>query len=91
MSGALGPHSKPVKNAARNEKDKKRRADGLQRHQHALAEKQAEIDHLHGSLTQVVGQMKNFRGVAQVIQDYYQVAIYSPPWLPGEREKAKMA
>jgi hypothetical protein len=28
-----------------------RRADGLLRHQQDLAEKQAEIDHLHGSLT----------------------------------------
>jgi hypothetical protein len=53
MSGASGPPSKPVKNATRNEKDRKRRADGLQRHQHALAKKQAEIDYLHGNLTGV--------------------------------------
>jgi hypothetical protein len=41
----------PPKNAKRNEKDRKRRADGLLRHQQDLAEEQAEIDHLHGSLT----------------------------------------
>jgi hypothetical protein len=40
----------PPKNAKRNEKDRKRRADGLLRHQQDLAEEQAEIDHLHGTL-----------------------------------------
>jgi hypothetical protein len=46
MSEAKGPPPKPAKNAVRNEKDRKRRADGLLRHQQALAAKQAEIDHL---------------------------------------------
>jgi hypothetical protein len=55
MSEATGPHPKPAKNAVRNEKDRKRRAAGLLRHQQEIAEKQAEIDHLHGSLTGVLG------------------------------------
>jgi hypothetical protein len=51
------------------------------RHQQALAEKQAEIDHLHGSLTGVLGQMANFKGVAEVIRDY-QMSI--EPWDDNE-------
>jgi hypothetical protein len=50
----------PPKNAKRNVKDRKRRADGLLRHQQDLTEKQAEIDHLRGSLTGVLGQLANF-------------------------------
>ena len=69
MSEATGPHPKPAKNAVRNEKDRKRRADGLLRHKQDLAEKQAEIDHLQGSLTGVLGQMANFKGVADIIRD----------------------
>jgi hypothetical protein len=55
------------------------RADGLLlRHQQALAEKQAEIDHLQGSLTGVcLGQLANFEGVAEIIRDY-QKSIQ--PW-----------
>jgi hypothetical protein len=55
----------PPKNAKRNEKDRKRRADGLLRHQQDLAEKQAEIDHLHGSLTGALGQLENFEGASR--------------------------
>jgi hypothetical protein len=36
---------------------------GGARHAQALADKQAEIDHLRGSLTGVLGQMENFKGV----------------------------
>ena len=64
----------PPKNASRNEKDRKRRADGLLRHQ-------AEIDHLHGSLTGVLGQMENSKGVADIIRDY-QKSIQ--PWDDNE-------
>jgi hypothetical protein len=56
----------PPKNAKRNEKDRKRRADGLLRHQQDLAEKQAEIDHLHGGLLNggigPVGELRGSRG-----------------------------
>jgi hypothetical protein len=71
----------PPKNASRNEKDRKRRADGLLRHQQDLAEKQAEIDHLHGSLTGVLGQLANFEGVAEVIRDYQRCM---QPWDDNE-------
>jgi hypothetical protein len=40
----------PPKNAKRNEKDRKRRADGLLRHQQGLAAKHAGIDQLTGHL-----------------------------------------
>jgi hypothetical protein len=40
--------------------------------------KQAEIDHLRGSLTGVLGQMANFTGVADIIRDYRQKPIQ--PW-----------
>jgi hypothetical protein len=36
-------------------------------HQQDLAEKQAEIDHLHCSLTGVLGQLANFEGVAEIL------------------------
>jgi DNA repair exonuclease SbcCD ATPase subunit len=39
-------------------------------HQQDLAEKQAEIDHLHCSLAGVLGQLANFEGVAEIIRDY---------------------
>jgi hypothetical protein len=82
MSGASPPLPKPVKNAKRNEKDRKRRADGLKRHQRALTEKQAEIDrHLAGSLTGVLGQMANFKGVAKIIRDYQKS---TQPWDDNE-------
>ena len=71
----------PPKNAKRNEKDRKRRADGLLRHQQDLAEKQAEIDHLHGSLTGVLGQLANFEGVAEIIRDYQKCM---QPWDDNE-------
>ena len=71
----------PPKNASRNEKDRKRRADGLLRHQQDLAEKQAEIDHLHGSLTGVLGQLANFEGVAEIIRDYQKCM---QPWNDNE-------
>jgi hypothetical protein len=80
MSEATGPHPKPAKNAVRNEKDRKRRAGGLLRHQQALAAKQAEIDQLIGHLTQAMDQMQNYRGVANLIQTY-QAQI--EPW--GDR------
>jgi hypothetical protein len=38
-------------------------------HAQALADKQAEIDHLRGSLTGVLGQLANFEGVAEIIRD----------------------
>jgi hypothetical protein len=67
----------PPKNAKCNEKGRKRRADGLLRHQQDLAEKQAEIDHLHGSLTGVLGQLVNVEGVAEIIRDYQKCM---QPW-----------
>ena len=73
----FGSPPKPPKNAKRNEKDRKRRADGLLRHKQDLAEKQAEIDHLHGSLTGVLGQLANFEGVAEIIRDYQKCM---QPW-----------
>ena len=81
MSGASGAPPVPPKNAKRNEKDRKRRADGLLRHQQGLAEKQAEIDHLQGSLTGVLGQLANFEGVAEITRDY-QKSI--EPWDDNE-------
>ena len=81
MSEATGPHPKPAKNAVRNEKDRKRRADGLLRHQQDLAEKQEEIDHLHGSLTGVLGQLANFEGVAEITRDYQKCM---QPWDDNE-------
>jgi hypothetical protein len=80
MSGASGALPKHVKNASRNEKDWKRRADGLLRQQD-LAEKQVEIDHLQGSLTGVLGQLANFEGVAEITRDY-QKSI--EPWDDNE-------
>ena len=77
MSRASGAPGAPEKNAKRNEKDRKRRADGLLRHQLVLANKQAEIDHLKGSLTGVLGQMANFEGVAEIIRDYQKSV---QPW-----------
>ena len=79
MSEAAGPHPTPAKNAVRNEKDRKRCADGLLRHQQALVEKQAEIDHLHGNSTGVLGlgQMANSKGVAEITRDC-QMSI--EPW-----------
>jgi hypothetical protein len=72
----------PPKNAKRNEKGRKRRADGLLRHQQDLAEKQAEIDqHLHGSLTGILGQLANFEGVAEIIRDYQKCM---QPWDDNE-------
>ena len=71
----------PPKNASRNEKDRKRRAAGLLRHQQDLAEKQEEIDHLHGSLTGVLGQLANFEGVAEIIRDYQKCM---QPWNDNE-------
>jgi hypothetical protein len=67
----------PPKNASRSEKGRKRRADGLLRHQQDLAEKHAEIDHLHGSLTGAFGQLANFEGVAEIIRDYQKCM---QPW-----------
>ena len=81
MSGASGAPLVPPKNPSRNEKDRKRRADGLLRHQQDLAEKQAEIDHLHGSLTGVLGQLANFEGVAEIIRDYQECM---QPWDDNE-------
>jgi DNA repair exonuclease SbcCD ATPase subunit len=75
--GLREPPPQPAKNASRNEKDRKRRADGRLRHQLDLANKQAEIDHLKGSLTGVLGQMANFEGVAEVIRDYQKPV---QPW-----------
>jgi hypothetical protein len=43
--------------------------------------KQAEIDHLHGSLTGVLGQLANFEGVAEIIRDYQKCM---QPW--GDNE-----
>ena len=71
----------PPKNAKRNEKDRKRRVDCLLRHQQDLAEKQAEIDHLQVSLTGVLGQMANFKGVADIIRDYQECMV---PWDDNE-------
>jgi hypothetical protein len=87
MSGASGAPPVPPKNASRNEKDRKRCADGLLRHQQDLAEKQAEIDHLLGSLTGVLGQMANFKGVADVIRDYQKSIV---PWDDNEVEPGSM-
>ena len=81
MSGASGAPPVPPKNPSRNEKDRKRRAAGLLRHQQDLAEKQAEIDHLHGSLTGVLGQLANFEGVAEIIRDYQECM---QPWDDNE-------
>jgi hypothetical protein len=44
-----------TKNLTRNEKDRERRRVGGAHHAQALADKQAEIDHLQGSLTGVNG------------------------------------
>ena len=69
MEGRSGaPEAAPerTKNPARNEKDRERRRVGGARHAKALADKQAEIDHLRGSLTGVLGQMENFKGVADI-------------------------
>jgi hypothetical protein len=71
-------------NAIRNEKDRKRRADSLLRHQQDLAEKQAqaEIDHLHGGLAGVLaGQLANFEGVAEIVRDYQKCM---QPWDDNE-------
>jgi hypothetical protein len=64
-----------TKNLTRNEKDRKRRRVGGARHAQALADKQAEIDHLRGSLTGVLGQMENFKGVADIIRDYQKKQV----------------
>jgi hypothetical protein len=63
----------------------------LLRHQQDLAEKQAEIDHLQGSLTGVLGQLANFEGVAEIIRDFYgdyQKSI--EPWDDNEAEPGSM-
>ena len=81
MEGRSGaPQAAPerTKNLTRNEKDRERRRVGGARHAQALADKQAEIDHLRGSLTGVLGQMENFKGVADITRDY-QKSIQ--PWL----------
>jgi hypothetical protein len=44
-------------------------------------EKQAEIDHLHDSLTGVLGQLANFEGVAEIIRDYQKCM---QPWNDNE-------
>jgi hypothetical protein len=59
MEGRSGaPEAAPerTKKLSRNEKDRERRRVGGARHAQALADKQAEIDHLRGSLTGVLGQ-----------------------------------
>ena len=56
MEGRSGaPEAAPerTKKLSRNEKDRERRRVGGARHAQALADKQAEIDHLRGSLTGV--------------------------------------
>ena len=78
MEGRSGaPEAAPerTKNPARNKKDRERRRVGGARHAKALADKQAEIDHLRGSLTGVLGQMENFKGVADIIRDYRSQSI----------------
>jgi hypothetical protein len=80
MEGRSGaPEAAPerTQNLTRNEKDRERLRVGGARHAQALADKQAEIDHLRGSLTGVLGQMENFKGVAEIIRDY-QKSIQ--PW-----------
>jgi hypothetical protein len=63
-----------TKNLTRNEKDRERRRVCGARHAQArrLADTQAEIDHLRGSLTGVLDQMANFKGVAEIIRDYHR-------------------
>jgi hypothetical protein len=73
MEGRSGaPEAAPerTKKLSRNEKDRERRRVGGARHVQALADKQVEIDHLRGSLTGVLGQMANFKGVADITRDY---------------------
>jgi hypothetical protein len=73
MEGRFGaPEAAPerTKNLTRNEKDRERRRVGGARHAQALPDKQAGIDHLRGSLMGVLGQMENFKGVADIIRDY---------------------
>jgi hypothetical protein len=56
------------------------------RHPQDLAEKQAEIDHLQGSFTGVLGQLANCEGVAEIIRDFYgdyQKSI--EPWVGRQR------
>jgi hypothetical protein len=72
-SGALElePAPKRAKHPTRNEKDRERRRVGGARHAQALAHKQAEVaHHPKGSSTGVLGQMANFKGVAEIIRDY---------------------
>jgi hypothetical protein len=42
---------------------------------HWPTSKQAEIDHLQGSLTGVLGQMANSKGVADIIRDYQKSIV----------------
>jgi hypothetical protein len=65
-SGAPDAAPERTKGLSRNEKDRERRRVGGARHAQALADKQAEIDTLRGSLTGVLDQMANFKGVADV-------------------------
>jgi hypothetical protein len=85
MEGRSGaPEAAPerTKKLTRNEKGWERRRVGGARHAQGLADKQAEIDHLHGSLAGVLGQMlANFKGVADITRDY-QKSIQ--PWDDNE-------
>ena len=84
MEGRSGaPEAAPgrTQKLSRNEKDRERRRVGGARHAQALADKQAEIDHLQGSLTGVLGQMANFKGVADIIRDYQKTIV---PWDDNE-------
>jgi hypothetical protein len=84
MEGRSGaPEAAPERNKklSRNEKDREQRRVGGARHAQALANKQAEIGHLRGSLTGVLGQMANSKGVADIIRDY-QKSIQ--PWDDNE-------
>ena len=81
MEGRSGaPDAAPERTkilTARNEKDRKRRrVGGARRHAQALADKQAEIDHLRGSSTGVLGQKENFKEVADIIRDYQKPATW---------------
>jgi hypothetical protein len=84
-SGASAAAPERTKKLSRNEKDRERRRVGGVRHAQALADKQAEIDHLRGSLTGVLGQMENFKGVADIIRDYQKPI---QPW--GDNEPVNL-
>jgi hypothetical protein len=84
MEAAPGPSEAPPKNSTRNEKDRgARRQAGGARHQQAIADKDkdAEIAHLTGNLTQVVEQMQTLRGVATLVSDYQESVV---PWDDNE-------